>query len=58
MWFAEYSGHRIGQIGTDGKVIEFSAGLDGASEPYDLATGGDGSIWFTDVGTGKIGRLQ
>jgi sugar lactone lactonase YvrE len=58
LWFAEYSGHAIGEITTEGVVTEFSAGLNEANEPSDVAAGPDGSIWFTDGGTGKIGRLQ
>ena len=28
------------------------------SEPYGIASGPDGALWFADFGAGKIGRIH
>jgi streptogramin lyase len=40
-----------------GTVTEFSAGISPASEPYDIVTGPDGNLWFTELGGNRIARM-
>jgi streptogramin lyase len=41
-----------------GSITEFSAGLNAGANPRSIASGSDGSLWFTDIGTTKaIGRI-
>ncbi len=54
LWFTEELGNKIGRITTDGVVTEFAVPTDG--RPYDITSGPDGSVWFTDL-AGRIGRL-
>jgi streptogramin lyase len=37
------------------EFTEFS--LPSGSSPFQIASGPDGNLWFTDVGTGKIGKI-
>src|SRR5262249_38804312 len=38
--------------------VEVGAGqLTGSAAPFEIATGPDGNLWFTEEGTGKIGRI-
>ena len=39
-------------------VDYFSASTTAAANPYGIAAGPDGDVWFTDEGAGKIGRLS
>ena len=44
---------------TVGAISEFSAGLNAGSYPDAIASGADGSLWFTDSGATKaIGRIS
>lgn len=57
LYVAENSGDRIDQISMDGQVLEF--GLPGrGSRPDGVVRAADGSIWFTEFGAEKIGRLN
>jgi streptogramin lyase len=40
-----------------GTVTEFSSGLTSSGEPYDIVTGPDGNLWFTELGANRIGRI-
>jgi len=41
-----------------GSVTEFSAGLNSGAEPFAIALGANGNMWFTDGGTTKaIGEI-
>ena len=57
LWFAEGQGSgKIGRIGTDGTITEFSAGL--SRPPESMAAGPDGNLWFTaQIGGDRIGRI-
>jgi streptogramin lyase len=46
----------IGRISSAGKVVEFPLG--GNGNPEGIAMGGDGSMWFANVGEGKIGEAD
>jgi hypothetical protein len=45
----------IGRVTTDGTVFNFP--IPGQSVPYGIVSGPDGALWFTDIGTGAIGRI-
>src|SRR5262249_37512651 len=54
---------RIGRLTTAGAFTEFAAGISTGSEPWGIAVGPDGNIWFAEAGTGQrpsseIGRLD
>jgi streptogramin lyase len=57
LWFAEYSGSRIGRATTNGVVTEYSAGITVSSAPAAIAVGSDNNLWFTEYNTSKIGRI-
>ncbi len=38
-------------------VTQYSAGITGNSSPAGIATDGSGSMWFTELNTGRIGRI-
>jgi streptogramin lyase len=38
-----------------GQISEY--GVPTGSKPYGIAAGPDGNLWFTDTGTGKIGKI-
>jgi streptogramin lyase len=40
-----------------GTVTEFSAGISASSEPYDIVTGSDGNLWFTELGGNRVARM-
>lgn len=48
------SGNSIGRITTGGAESVYDVGT---AEPFDIAVGSDGGLWFTDD-TGQIGRIQ
>jgi virginiamycin B lyase len=57
LYVAENSGDRIDQISMDGRVHEFWLPTRG-SRPDGVVRAADGSIWFTEFGSEKIGRLD
>src|SRR5450432_3397082 len=38
-------------------VTEFSAGITPVAQPYGIARGPDGNLWFTEFGGNRIGRI-
>ena len=58
MWFAEASGDLIGKITPAGVITEYPAGSVPGSSPWGIAAGPDGNIWFTEVYSHKIGKLD
>jgi virginiamycin B lyase len=50
-------GNAIARLGLDGTVRTFPL-PSGAGAPWGVAVGADDKIWFTEVGSGKIGRLD
>jgi len=38
-------------------VTSFSAGITSGSRPWDIATGSDGNLWFTEFAGSHIGRI-
>src|SRR5207237_942519 len=44
---------RVGAITTTGAVAEVPV----IAGPADLVTGPDGNVWFTDIGSARIGRI-
>ena len=58
LWFAEYTGPRIGRITPLGAVTEFSAGISpGIPGPFSIRLGPDGNLWFTETQGNRIGRI-
>jgi len=63
LWVAEFSGNRIARLipasvggPTFGILKEYSTHPAG-SQPYAITRGPDGNMWFTEIGTNKIGRF-
>jgi virginiamycin B lyase len=52
-----FGGNAIARLGADGAVRMFPLPA-GAGSPWEVAVGADDKIWFTEVGSGKIGRLD
>ena len=46
----------IGRITTGGTVTTFTGGI-GIDQPYSIAAGHDGAMWFTNIGNNTIGRI-
>ena len=40
-----------------GSITEFTNGLDPSAEPNAITKGPDGKLWFTEEGTGRIGKI-
>ncbi|MER5203353.1 hypothetical protein [Streptomyces sp. NPDC002825] len=57
MWFAEQAG-AIGRITPAGKVTEFPVPNGADTVPYNIATGPDRGVWFTELIGNAIGRVQ
>lgn len=38
-------------------MTEFEAGITGGSNPWSVTAGPDGNLWFTQAGTGGVGRI-
>lgn len=57
LWFVETRGDRIGRITTAGVVTTFPLPVSG-SAPIGIEEGPDGNLWFTEAGTGAIGRFK
>ena len=49
-------GNRIGRITTSGQVTEYASGISPNAQPYGIAAGPDGALWFTEF-AGRIGRI-
>ena len=56
VWFAEYSGNRIGRITPAGVITEFPVPTPN-SQPNGIVTGPDKNLWFTEMAGNKIGRI-
>jgi len=39
------------------QITEFSTGISAGAEPYGIAAGPDGNVWFTELGANRIGRI-
>src|ERR1039458_578086 len=48
----------VGQITPTGTIADFSSGLNNAAEPFGIAAGPEGNMWFADPGATKaLGRV-
>ena len=56
VWFAEFTGNKIGKITPAGVVTEYG-GLSANFLPWAIVTGPDGNLWFTSQGGKGIGRM-
>ncbi len=54
-WFTEGIGY-IGRLDPNGGFTEYQI-LAAHAKPFDLVSGPDGNLWFTDTGAQKIGKL-
>ena len=43
------------KMSTTGTFTEYSLG--GTHQPWDITSGPDGALWFTEAGSGEIGRI-
>jgi streptogramin lyase len=64
LWATEYTGNRIARLipvsaggGGTGAVVKEYLPLPPGSQPYAIALGPDGNMWFTEIGTNKVGRF-
>src|SRR5262249_23727425 len=51
VWFGEARTWKVGRIGFDGTITEFSAP---GSPPYQMTAGPDGAIWIANGGIGRL----
>jgi virginiamycin B lyase len=51
----EDDGGAIGRLTPAGELTVFDAGL--TADPYDIASGWDGALWFTEPGADRVGRI-
>jgi streptogramin lyase len=66
MWFTEYetiasyriTDSRVGRITMDGKIKEYSRGIDPGSAPGDITLGPDGNLWFVEGLANRVGRVK
>jgi streptogramin lyase len=57
VWFVEENANRIGRITTAGAVTEFAIPTPNAL-PFDITSGADGNLWFTESGRPtQVGRI-
>jgi streptogramin lyase len=57
VWFAEYTGQKIGRISPTGTFTEFLIPGMGYSQAEAITTGSDGNLWFTESVRSQIWRL-
>jgi streptogramin lyase len=66
LWFTDYGTGKIGYVSTGGAIQQFGLPSVQTSEqnsniystnPYGITAGPDHNLWFTDYGTGAIGRI-
>ena len=55
VWFINGSG--IAKIDPSGHVTAYTAGLEPGATPYDLISGPNGDLWFTDNGAKAVGYI-
>src|SRR4029077_14766611 len=55
--FAELGGNNIGRITPDGTIAEFPL-PNPNSQPFAIAQGTDGAMWFTEQSGNRIGRIE
>jgi virginiamycin B lyase len=56
LWFAEFSGNKIGRVSTSGVFAEFPLPHLN-SGPESIVQGPDGALWFTEQLGNRIGRI-
>jgi streptogramin lyase len=56
VWFTEIRS-RVGRIGMDGRITEFSAGIPHRSFLGGIVTGPDGNLWFTLYHGNELARI-
>lgn len=57
VWFTERTGDKIATVDASDHVQEFPIAQP-ESYPEDLALGSDGDLWFTEMQTGDLGRIN
>ncbi len=61
MWFTETGPDKIGRIGPDGQVREFSLPGGTDHDPKEIVSGPDGNLWFTEfsasTSVGDVARM-
>jgi virginiamycin B lyase len=57
LWFTETGGNRVAQVTTDGDIFEYPIPTPG-SQPIGITHGPDGAVWFAELASNKIGRLD
>lgn len=57
VWFAEPAANKIGRIGLNSPLVEFTIPT-ATAMPYGITVGPDGNIWFTEENVNKIGQVS
>jgi streptogramin lyase len=57
LWFTEETGNKVGTITLTGAITEYPVPSPNAV-PVAIVAGPDGKLWFTEFGSGKLGRLS
>lgn len=61
LYVADAFNNRLQEFADDGRflrILEASAATGGLQYPYDLAQGGDGSLYVVEYGAGRVSRLD
>ena len=58
LWFSECKPARSVGSRRRGKITEYPNGMSYGSQPYSIATGPDGALWFTEAAGARIGRIR
>jgi streptogramin lyase len=57
LWFAEFTGNKIGTITPAGAIAEFAVPT-AAAGPFGIVSGPDGNLWFSETSASKIGKMS
>jgi streptogramin lyase len=57
IWFIDVTGNKIWRLEIASRNLTSFTIPTPDSFPNDIAVGGDGNLWFTEGGAGKIGRI-
>ncbi|MGO9000081.1 MAG: hypothetical protein ACLQVI_42685 [Polyangiaceae bacterium] len=59
MWFAENEGlNAVGRITMSGVATSFPVGSGGETNTSAVAIGPNGTVWFAETNSGKVGRIE
>jgi virginiamycin B lyase len=56
LWLAE-NGNKVGRLSPSGSTLKEFSTPTSDSNPFDIAVGSDGNLWFVEQNAHKIGRI-